>query len=89
MHKLDQLVKHFEHQGLPVIVGGDFNRDSYKVLGNDVRYDNDLHVGTHGKHTTYDYLMHTRNKHLQLKNAHVVHGYASDHDEVVATYDLG
>lgn len=87
MAKLHRLVEHFEKKGLTVIVGGDFNRDSYKVLGKQVKYDNKLNVGTHGK-STYDYLMHTRNKHLHTKEAHVQHGYASDHDAVVATYSL-
>lgn len=88
MDKLGKLVKHFEDKGLPVIVGGDFNRDSHKVLGNQVAYDNKLNVGTHGK-STYDYLMHTRNKNLHLLGGHVNRGFASDHDEVVARYDLG
>ena len=87
MQKLRHLVKHFEGKGLPVIVGGDFNRDSTRVLGNAVKYDNKLNVGTHG-HSTFDYLMHTKNAHLQSKGAHVIHGFASDHDEVVGTYDL-
>jgi hypothetical protein len=85
--KLEALVDHYKKQGLDVVVGGDFNKDSSKVLGDHVQYDNNLHVGTHGKNTTYDYLMHA-GKDLQTKNAHVVHGFASDHDEVVATYSL-
>jgi len=87
MRKLDHLVKHFEKQGLDVVVGGDFNRDSYHVLGKDVAYDNKLNVGTHG-HSTYDYLMHARSNDLHLMGAHVNRGFASDHDEVVATYSL-
>lgn len=87
MQKLDHLVKHFEKQGLDVIVGGDFNRDSFHVLGKDVKYDNNLNVGTHGQ-STYDYLMHTPSKDLHKVEAHVSRGYASDHDAVVATYDL-
>ena len=87
MKKLHDLVAHFEKQGLTVIVGGDFNRDSYKVLGNQVRYDNKLNVGTHG-HSTYDYLMHTPSKDLHKLGAHVQHNYASDHDAVVAKYDI-
>ncbi len=70
-----------------MIVGGDFNRDSYKVLGNKVRYDNNLHVGTHGK-STYDYLMHTAGHGLKKLGADVQHGYASDHDAVVVKYAL-
>jgi hypothetical protein len=87
MEKLDHLVKHFEKKGLDVVVGGDFNRDSYHVLGKDVAYDNKLNVGTHGR-STYDYLMHTRSKDLHKVGAHVIHGFASDHDEVVARYSL-
>ncbi|MFO0599525.1 MAG: hypothetical protein U0228_29740 [Myxococcaceae bacterium] len=87
MQKLDHLVQHFEKQGLQVIVGGDFNRDSFKVLGNHVAYDNKLNVGTHGR-STYDYLMHTTNGHLRRVMAKVQGGYASDHDAVVARYAL-
>jgi endonuclease/exonuclease/phosphatase (EEP) superfamily protein YafD len=87
MQKLDALVSRFESQGLQVIVGGDFNRDSFEVLGKKVAYDNALNVGTHG-HSTYDYLMHTRGPHLTKLGAHVQHGYASDHDAVVARYAL-
>jgi len=86
MRKLDKLVDHFKRKGLDVIVGGDFNRDSYKVLGNKVKYDNKLNVGTHGR-STYDYLMHT-GKDLRRLGARVEGGYASDHDAVVARYRL-
>lgn len=84
MQKLDKLVERFEKKGMKVIVGGDFNRDSYKVLGNDVAYDNKLNVGTHGK-STLDYLMHTKNG-LKKVSAGVQRGYASDHDAVIARY---
>lgn len=87
MHQLDQLVKKFEKQGLDVIVGGDFNRDSRKVLGNHVAYDNKLDVGTHGK-STYDYLMHTKHGHLKKVGGHIHHDFFSDHDAVVAAYQL-
>ena len=87
MEKLDKMVAHFKKQGLEVIVGGDFNRDSFEVLGHKVAYDNKLNVGTHG-HSTYDYLMHTRSPGLKKVEAHVQHGYASDHDAVVARYAL-
>ena len=90
MHKLDALVKHFESQGLPVIVGGDFNRDSFHVLGKDVRYDNKLNVGTHGgpHGSTYDYLMDGKNRALKLEGSRVNRGFASDHDEVIAKFRL-
>jgi len=87
MQKLDKMVAHFKSQGLQVIVGGDFNRDSFEVLGKKVAYDNKLNVGTHG-HSTLDYLMHTRSSHLKKLEAHVQHGYASDHDAVVARYAI-
>ena len=87
IQKLEHLVAHFQKQGLQVIVSGDFNRDSNHVLGHQVHYDNNIHVGTHGK-STYDYMMHTRGKHLKLLGAHVSHGYASDHDAVVGKYEL-
>jgi hypothetical protein len=87
MAKLKKLVAHFESKGLKVIVGGDFNRDSTKVLGNQVKYDNKLNVGTHGR-STYDYLMHVRNKDLVKIGGRVEHGYASDHDAVIARYTL-
>lgn len=87
MDKLDKLVAHFKAQGLEVVVGGDFNRDSHKVLGNDVAYDNKLNEGTHGR-STYDYLMHTRSAALRKLTGHVEPGFASDHDAVVARYSL-
>lgn len=87
MEKLHDLVARFEKKGYPVIVGGDFNRDSFKVLGNQVKYDNDIHVGTHGK-STYDYLMHTPNSSLQSHGAKVDHGFRSDHDSVAVTYTI-
>lgn len=87
MAKLHDLVARFEKKGYPVIVGGDFNRDSYKVLGNQVKYDNDLNVGTHGR-STYDYLMHTPNGSLKSKGTRVDHGFRSDHDSVVGTYTI-
>ncbi|WP_375757726.1 peptidoglycan-binding protein [Corallococcus exercitus] len=87
MDRLDRLVTHFEKKGLPVIVGGDFNRDSYKVLGNQVKYDNKLNVGTHG-HGTLDYLMHTPSGSLKSHGAHVDRGFRSDHDSVSVKYTI-
>lgn len=87
MQKLEKLVHHFESQGLRVIVGGDFNRDSFQVLGKQVAYDNKLNVGTHGR-STYDYLMHTRHSGLKRVGGRVQRGFASDHDAVVARYAL-
>jgi len=87
MEKLDGLVDRFKKQGLPVIIGGDFNRDSFEVMGRRVVYDNKLNVGTHGG-STLDYVMHTRDPQLHRRGRHVQHGYASDHDAVVARYRL-
>lgn len=88
MTKLTALVERFKEKGHKVVVGGDFNRDSYRLLGNKVAYDNDLHVGTLGG-STLDYLMHTVDpelKHLRTRYARKLH---TDHDAVVATYRLG
>ena len=82
MRDLDQLVARFERQGHEVIIGGDFNRDSFRVMGDDVRFDNKLNVGTHGK-STLDYLMHTKGPELRKLDAWVHRGYASDHDAVI------
>ncbi|MHB8878928.1 MAG: exonuclease/endonuclease/phosphatase family protein [Myxococcaceae bacterium] len=87
MSKLHDLVAKFEKQGHAVVVGGDFNRDSYKVLGDQVAYDNKLNVGTHGR-STLDYLMHTRGDGLAKTGARVQGGYASDHDAVVVRYQI-
>jgi hypothetical protein len=88
MRKLGDLVERFESRGLKVVIGGDFNRDSFKVLGDQVAYDNKLNVGTHGR-STLDYLMHTRGSGLEKLGARVQGGYASDHDAVIARYSLG
>lgn len=87
MAQLDAMVSRFEKQGLKVVVGGDFNRNHFKVLGNDVAYDNKLNVGTHGS-STYDYLMHTRDPELQHLRTRYERRLNSDHDAVVATYKL-
>ena len=87
MAKMHNLISDFEKQGYPVIVGGDFNRDSFKVLGDQVKYDNDIHKGTHGR-STYDYIMHTANSALDAKGAKVDKDFRSDHDAVVVTYEL-
>jgi hypothetical protein len=88
MQDLKDLISKFESEGLTVIVGGDFNRDSHKVLGKSVAYDNKLNVATHGQHSTYDYLMHTRSEHLKRIGGHVDTHFKSDHHAVVARYSL-
>ncbi|MFP2924203.1 peptidoglycan-binding protein [Pyxidicoccus sp. 3LG] len=87
MAQLDAMVERFEKQGHKVVVGGDFNRNGYKVLGNDVVYDNKLNVGTHGR-STLDYLMHTRDRELEHVRTRYERRLHSDHDAVVATYRL-
>lgn len=86
MEKLHDLVAKLERQGKNVVIGGDFNRDSYKVLGRQVRYDSNLHQGTHGR-STYDYLM-SSGRDLEAKQVKVKRGFASDHDAVVGTYKI-
>jgi endonuclease/exonuclease/phosphatase family metal-dependent hydrolase len=87
MDRLHDLVARFEKKGVAVVVGGDFNRDSHRVLGNQVAYDNDRFEGTHGK-STLDYLMHVRGPQLRLKGSRVQGDYFSDHDAVIAGYRL-
>ena len=91
MADLDALVSRFEKKGEKVIIGGDFNRDSYRLLGNDVEYANNIHVGTHNGRATYDYLMNTRHKELKKLSAKVmpVRAFHTDHDPVVVKYKLG
>jgi hypothetical protein len=87
MAKMQHKIDEFEKQGLTVVVSGDFNRDSFKVLGNKVAYDNNLHAGTHGK-STYDYMMHTKHGDVRKVGTHIDHGFFSDHDSVVTKYAL-
>lgn len=91
MNKLENLVERFQKKGLNVVVGGDFNRDGYKVLGNKVKYDNNLNVGTHGGpgSSTLDIVMHSsKNKVLEKEGGRIARGYASDHDAVIVKYSL-
>ena len=88
MAKLKGLVERFEKQGYPVIVGGDFNRDSFKVLGNQVAYEQQASTWAPTGSSTYDYLMHTPHGSLKSKGARVDHDYRSDHDAVVGQYTL-
>ena len=84
---MKQMVAHFEKQGYPVIVSGDFNRNHDKVLGNEVRYDSGLSAHTHGK-STLDYMMSSRNKELKKLGFRVDDHYASDHNALIGTYEL-
>ncbi|MGV3619587.1 MAG: peptidoglycan-binding protein [Archangium sp.] len=88
MRQMREMVARFERKGTPVIIGGDFNRDSYKLFGNQVKYDNNIHVGTHGA-STLDYVMHTPHKDLKRVGGRIQKGYASDHDAVAVNYQLG
>ena len=86
MDELREMVAGFKRRGENVVIGGDFNRDSFRVLGDQVIYDNKLNVGTHGR-STLDYLMHT-GRDLHRQNVKVKRAFRSDHDAVVATYKL-
>lgn len=88
MKKLSAMVKRFEKQGFKVVIGGDFNKDSSKVLGNDVGYANKLNRSTTDGGSTLDYLMHTRGNGLKNLNGGVLGGFRSDHHAVRGTYSL-
>ena len=88
MSKLSNLVKKFEKQGYKVVIGGDFNKDSSKVLGNQVNYANGLNKPTTDGGSTLDYLMHTRTQGLRNLNGGVLDGFRSDHHAVLGTYRL-
>ncbi len=87
---LEKRIAKFKKQGYEVIVGGDFNRNRYKVLGDKVGYDNGAWTGTHGgpRSAMFDYLMHVRSPELKSVMGVVDRGYRSDHDAVVAGYKL-
>ena len=87
MDKLSKLVERFEKQGHTVIVGGDFNRDSHKVLGNQVKYASGLNAPTHGNRTL-DYLMHVQDDYIRKVGTKVDKQYHSDHNAVVVKYAL-
>lgn len=87
MKQLSNLIDRFEKKGLKVVVGGDFNRNQHKVLGNQVAYDNNFRESTIGR-STLDYLMHGRNRGLKNLSGGVSRGFASDHDAVVGSYSL-
>lgn len=89
MSKLSAMVKKFRSQGYKVIIGGDFNKDSSKVLGNQVNYANKLNASTTDGGSTLDYLMHTRNPGFRNTNGGVLKGFNSDHHAVQGTYVLG
>ena len=85
--QMKDMVQHFEKQGFPVVITGDFNRNQFPVLGKQVRYDSGLHANTHGR-ATLDYVMHTPDRHLRKVGTHVDNHFASDHNGVVVRYDL-
>lgn len=87
MKQLSALVDRFEKQGLKVVIGGDFNRNHYKVLGNQVNYDSGTKQGTRGG-ATLDYLMSVRDRGLRNLSGGVLRGFASDHDAVWGSYSL-
>lgn len=85
--KLKELVKHFSDRGATVVVGGDFNRNHYPVLGDRVVYGNGLKAGTHGG-ATLDYIMHVPGASIRKVKGGVRRGFASDHDAPVVRYQL-
>lgn len=87
MDELRDLVARFEKQGQTVVLGGDFNRDSYRVMGDRMKYDNDLFQPTIGR-STLDYLLHSDDGALRRLESRVQGGYASDHDAVVVKYKI-
>ncbi len=88
MKKLSAMVSRFEKQGFKVVIGGDFNKDSSKVLGNGVGYANKLNQSTTDGGSTLDYLMHTRGNGLKSLNGGVLGGFNSDHHAVRGNYSL-
>lgn len=87
MQELRDLVARFKKKGLAVVVGGDFNRDSYRVLGKQVRYDSGLHAKTHGQRTL-DYVMHAPDRDIARRGARVERDFRSDHNALVVRYTL-
>jgi hypothetical protein len=87
--ELGALVDRFHAQGLPVVVGGDMNRSRVRFLGDEVDYDNDFAVPTHGDEL-FDYLCHRDSDGVALERVgrEVVRGFNSDHDAFVAEYAL-
>ncbi len=87
IEKMGRMIERFERQGHPVTITGDFNRNHFKVFGEKVAYDSNLHVGTHGS-STLDYVMHARHESLKALKATVTDSFASDHNAVSVRYDL-
>lgn len=87
MEKLGKLVDRLEAQGCPVVIGGDFNRNHFKVMGDEVRYDSGTHTRTHGG-ATLDYVMSSRDPRLHATRTHVDRDTRSDHDAVVVHYEI-
>lgn len=84
---MERMIERFERQGHPVTISGDFNRNQFRVFGNDVRYDSGLHANTHGR-STLDYVMSTRHRDLDKVRTRVDTGFRSDHNAVIVRYDL-
>ncbi len=87
MKKMDDLITKFEKQGHAVVVGGDFNRDSYKLFNGQLSYDNNIKVGTHGR-STLDYVMSSKGRGLDATGYQIKKNYESDHDAVVVNYKI-
>lgn len=87
IRQMGEMIEGFEKKGHPVTISGDFNRNHFRVFGDDVRYDSGLRAGTHGR-STLDYVMSTRNPDLDKLRNRVDRDYRSDHNAVIVRYDL-
>jgi len=85
--QMKDMVERFEKQGFPVTISGDFNRNHFRVLGDQVKYDSGLHANTHGR-STLDYVMHTPHRELQKLGTRTDNRYHSDHNAVIVRYDI-
>ncbi|MBL8955524.1 MAG: peptidoglycan-binding protein [Myxococcaceae bacterium] len=87
IEKMGNLIERFEKKGVPVTITGDFNRNHFRMFGDEVKYDSGIRAGTHGR-STLDYVMSTRHAELSKVNTRVDRGFESDHNAVVVRYDL-
>ncbi len=87
INRMESLIARFEKKGHPVTITGDFNRNHFRVFGNDVVYASGLRAGTHGP-STLDYVMNTRHEALAKVSNRVDTRFASDHNAVIVRYDL-
>jgi hypothetical protein len=78
------VVLEFTVRDIPVIGGGDMNRDKYEFLLNHVTYDNDFAQPTHDTGSVFDYVFHRNSSTVrwQVDDRQVTRGLGSDHDAV-------